>query len=152
MLKTFSINEINNRLSDKIDDVLANEMFKMIRENLKEQAQKVIYDTYEPVEYERRWTFIQDEFYTFHIDVPENRLNVFNFQSPKPPYRPNGSLTQLSEMIEYGLNNVYSQMNGYEAYKLPRPFIKTTLEILEANNDIYTTMKIGLKKRRVNSK
>ena len=149
-----TLSELINNLQKVVDSVLEKEVTDSVRKQMLKAIDVEVYKSYSPTSYERRGVNggLKDPDNIIGVLDGHGKISIYNATLPNksaiygtPTYQND---TDLSRWIEYGLvpnpfnYNVYSWM-------LPRPFMKTTIEMLAQNKNHVKALKQGLKKRKI---
>lgn len=146
-----SVQDFVEQLSKDVQQSLRTEVANDVVDLAIGQAQKEIYDVYTPAVYQRRYSFIDRDLWTY-LDWSDYldgyTLEVVNLATPNPfnngedlfattdKYLP--SLIELGHLAyttRYGHNGYDFTSNGDNEYMHPRPFASTTSQILSGNDN-----------------
>lgn len=139
-----SLSALANYVQTQINSVLKNEVAEYIINEAKGYADEVIYDAYEPKDYDRRFTYGTENGSGYDIVATDGVVEIH----PNP--------IALADLIEHG-NNGSTMGLHYDwdppsdrdpTYLLPRPFVATTKENLEGE-EIKDILSIGLNDRGI---
>ena len=132
--------DLEKKLKKKIEDVMENEVAKVVIDEGKKQVQKEVYDKYEPKKYQRTGR-LKEEWSKESID---NGIRVINTREDDKTGKYIPKVIETGEGYDYG---------GYGyAYEKPRPFIQKTRESLEDSGNHIKALRKGLKRQGVKVK
>jgi hypothetical protein len=134
------LSQLEAKILAMAKDVLKNEVKENIIDVLVENSQESIYDSYEPTEYSRRFSFLDRDKY--EAEVIDEGLFVKPVQEPNTSYTGeayDSSQNYFAQWIEFGNNSPYPVW--------PRDFIGETERQLESTDSHIKALKDGLRKR-----
>lgn len=147
-----SIQDFVKNLSQDIQQVMETDIKEEAIDLAIQQADTEIYKAYNPIEYDRRYSFLKKELWTFDVlasSVNEHMVAIYNTAKPNPYTNAMGDLfattdKDLPTLIELGnakYRKAYGKI-GYDftvfpkaKYLAPRPFISTTSIMLNGNGN-----------------
>lgn len=131
-----SINALEKFINQKLSDVLKNEVFEAIREEMQEKVQTVVYDQYDPRDYQRTEKLMRDIEKSM---LDENTLIVENT-------RRDGD-KEIVPIIEYGVGYTWGYVRNLDEEIGPRPFVEETRKSLQNSDKLKNAIKNGLRMR-----
>jgi hypothetical protein len=133
-----NLNELEKYLNQKISSALQKEVFETVRETMKDEIKKVVYDAYSPKKYKRQTTRgLQNDGNIKVTPIGDNTIEVENTRSDDGK--------NVAETVITGHGYDY----GFEFAGVPRDFIKATADELKRTEAHTTALIAGLKERGV---
>lgn len=144
-----SLEELMKQLQEKVSNSAKSDMKNDVVDVYKENITKHVYEAYDPIEYDRRYSLLQDQ--NIKSDTEKNKdgiaLKIWN----EAPYNPEygGTPADLPELIEYGdgYNGNYYDYPFDSRYTRPRPYTEKTKENLEETGKHIESLKKSLRSK-----
>lgn len=160
-----NIKELHEFLKDKvIRDILDNEMAEMVKRVEQEAIEEVVYQVYNPQEYERRGHsggLIDKDYMEHSVSEDGTVLEVINDTPPNYGYGGEENVEDLPALVEFGHGSwyngrrqfyTYTRSKRSNRYMRPRPFTKATIERIEQEKLHIKTMKDALESKGIKTK
>lgn len=134
-------------IQKKVDTTLKNEVYKTVKKEMLANIEEEIYQSYTPLVYDRRYKSggLGDP-KNIVCEVSNGVLSVFNIAESSESWIDGTTSDDFIRWIEHGRVPMLWKGSPYP-FMMPRPFLKTTKEMLEDNKKHIQALKSGLEKR-----
>lgn len=159
MSKQFkSLDELAKYLEPIINSALEKEVAQQARKTMKEAIQDIVYDKYEPTEYDRlyddsRATYGGTEYGLQHDESIYTGLNTDGELLVRSTRRdPDSPSKDIPSIIEYGTGYDWEDSRIYARQPFPRPFHAETAKRLDKEELAKKALEKGLNRQGIDTK
>lgn len=148
-----NINGLLARIKKQVRDSLKSDVAPVVKDKYKENIQSDIYDSYNPVEYHRRNSLLDESNMEDQL-LDETTLEVKNVALPSQSvmgsaYVPAGRTTFIGWIENGSVPNIFNNRTGYP-WTGPRPATAHTIERLNSEKQHVQALKQGLRVKGFN--